>query len=184
MLIQRFTLVRTRFERWTLISSSESIISSDLYKVQHPHTAANFSVFSNEKQNSISFHCKISHKNTVNFIASPSCHTSNQLWLRYTKIMIHHRRFCERWAKLSLYGFLMSFSTKTWRVEVKQVLMGRKVSEKLLLLVYCLKLMFIIKTQAYLNGIGFYHQLMSFNHLMIILFRNKLKRNDPLSQEW
>lgn len=151
-----------------LITSSESIISTDLYKVQHPHTAANFIVFSNERQNSISFHCKISHKNTVNFIASPSCHTSNQLWLRYTKIMIHHR-FCERWAKLSLYGFLMSFSTKTWKLKTKQVLMDTKVSSSCCL-VYCLKPIFIIKTNAYLNGIGFYRQLMSFNYLMIISF--------------
>lgn len=62
---------------------------------------------------------KISHKNTVNSTAFASCHTSKQLWLRYTKIMIHHRCFLKAFGQIEFCVALMSFlrETENWKLE-------------------------------------------------------------------
>lgn len=113
---------------------------------------------------------KISHKSTVNFPASPSCHTSSQLWLRYTKIMIHQFSFCSlirSYARLFIVTAASFLSVKLnwvcmafrWKLQIwclEQVSMTEKSVTHSFPCV-AVSSWFLSSQHAYLNGISFYH---------------------------
>lgn len=96
-----------------LIASSKCIISSDLYKVQHPHNAPRAANLISTKENSISFHCErlvikipltSMHRLLPHFKTTLTCDTQ-KLWF----IIIIFFPSVKHWIRL--YGFLMSFSS-------------------------------------------------------------------------
>lgn len=139
---------------WLLVLN---LLFRQTFKVHHPHSK------------SISLHFfsivrlrKISHKTTVNFNASLLATLQIQLWLRYTKIMIHHYFLSSELSQIELVRLSDEF-LRVEKLEQEQVSTVKRVTRSFC----CVNPIFIAAT-----GLSWRYQFlsqpsMSFNYLMI-----------------